>query len=208
MIKNNRKLSGIVICLALAGGGWKLFHGEAAKAAPQDLCGHGCPTGNGYESCARRGAHRVHRVGDVQAFNEVTVRPQVSGQIVKIAYKQGQLVQQGALLVQIDPAPFQAKLDQDEANAQRDQAKLANAELDLRRFAPLARKGMPARQQMDTQRSMVARTAPRSRPIKRSLSRMRSPWRMPDHLADHRCRGVAPRRYGQRGAAGRCDRGW
>ena len=94
-------------------------------------------------------------LGNVQAFNQVTVRPQVSGQIVKIAYKQGALVQQGSLLVQIDPAPFQAKLDQDDANAQRDQASLANAELDLRRFAPLASKGYASAQQMDTQQSLV-----------------------------------------------------
>jgi multidrug efflux system membrane fusion protein len=65
-------------------------------------------------------------------------------------------VQKGSLLVQIDPAPFQAKLDQDSANEARDQAGLANAELNLGRFVPLARKGYASAQQMDTQQSLVA----------------------------------------------------
>ena len=130
MIKSNRKLSGVVICLALAGGGWKLFHGEAAKAAPQDAVAS-APAAPVTVAKVAQGAVPIELtgLGHVQAFNEVTVRPQVSGQIVKIAYRQGQLVQKGALLVQIDPSTFQAKLDQDKANEQREQATLANAEL-------------------------------------------------------------------------------
>ncbi len=157
MIKSNRKLSGVVICLALAGGGWKIFHGETAKAAPQDAVATAAAAPVTVAKVAQ-GAVPIEftGLGHVQAFNEVTVRPQVSGQIVKIAYKQGQLVQKGALLVQIDPSTFQAKLDQDKANEQREQATLANAELNLSRFVPLARNGYTSAQQMDTQRSMVA----------------------------------------------------
>jgi membrane fusion protein, multidrug efflux system len=153
-MKNNRKVSWIVICLALAGGGWKLFHGQAAKAAPQQAAAPATPV---TVAKVAQGAVPIELtgLGHVQAFNQVTVRPQVSGQIVKIAYKQGALVHQGSLLIQIDPSPFQAKLDQDKANEQRDQAHLANAELNLGRFAPLARKGYASTQQMDTQQSLV-----------------------------------------------------
>ncbi len=154
-IKNNGKLSLAVSCLALAGLGWKMVDGHAAKAAPQLEAAPAVPV---MVAQVARGAVPIELtgLGNVQAFNQVTVRTQVSGPIVKIAYKQGALVQQGSLLVQIDPAPFQAKLDQDDAIAQRDQASLANAELDLRRFAPLASKGYASGQQMDTQQSLVA----------------------------------------------------
>ncbi len=153
-IKNNGKLSLVVFCLALAGLGWKLVDGRAAKAVPPAAAAPAVPV---TVTKVVQGAVPIELtgLGNVQAFNQVTVRTQVSGQIVKIAYKQGALVHQGQLLVQIDPSPFQAKLDQDHANEQRDQASLANAELDLRRFAPLASKGYASAQQMDTQQSLV-----------------------------------------------------
>ena len=153
-IKNNGKLSLVVFCLALAGLGWKLVDGRAAKAVPPAAAAPAVPV---TVTKVVPGAVPIELtgLGNVQAFNQVTVRTQVSGQIVKIAYKQGALVHQGQLLVQIDPSPFQAKLDQDHANEQRDQASLANAELDLRRFAPLASKGYASAQQMDTQQSLV-----------------------------------------------------
>jgi membrane fusion protein, multidrug efflux system len=95
-------------------------------------------------------------LGRVQPFNEVTVRPQVAGEITGIDYKQGRTVQKGALLVQIDPRPFQAKLDQANANLERDEAHLANAQTDLERYRPLARNGYVSAQQAETQASMVA----------------------------------------------------
>ena len=177
--KNSRKLSLIVLCLALAGMGLRLLHGQPAKAAPKQDSVPAVPVTVAHVA---QGAVPIELtgLGHVQAFNEVTVRPQVSGQIVKIAYKQGALVQKGALLVQIDPATFQAKFDQDDANEQRDQASFADAELNLSRFVPLARNGYTSAEQMDTQRSMVAiRTVRRLRPIKRLSSRMNFRWKMP-----------------------------
>ena len=98
----------------------------------------------------------LNGLGHVQAFNQVTIRPQVSGQITQIDYRQGRVVQKGQLLVQIDPRPFQAKVDQDKANLERDLAHLANARTDLNRDQPLARSGYVSAQQADTQQSMVA----------------------------------------------------
>src|SRR6266403_2825535 len=93
-------------------------------------------------------------LGTVQGFNTVLVRTRVDGQIDKIAFKEGQLVNQGDLLVQIDPRPYQAALDQAKAKKAQDQASLANANLDLQRFTKLGE--FATRQQTDTQRSTVA----------------------------------------------------
>src|SRR5215212_7717821 len=93
-------------------------------------------------------------LGTVQGFNTVVVRTRVDGQIEKIAFKEGQLVQQGDLLAEIDPRPFQAALDQAKAKKAQDQANLANANLDLQRYTKLGE--FATRQQTDTQRSTVA----------------------------------------------------
>jgi membrane fusion protein, multidrug efflux system len=93
-------------------------------------------------------------LGTVQGFNTVQVRSRVDGQINHIAFKEGQLVNQGDLLAQIDPRPYQAALDQAKAKKAQDQANLANAKLDLQRFTKLGE--FATRQQTDTQRSTVA----------------------------------------------------
>ena len=93
-------------------------------------------------------------LGTVQGFNTVVVRTRVDGQIDKIAFTEGQLVKQGDLLVQIDPRPFQAALDQAKAKKAQDEANLANANLDLQRYTKLGE--FATRQQTDTQRSTVA----------------------------------------------------
>src|SRR6266404_2125515 len=93
-------------------------------------------------------------LGTVQGFNTVVVRTRVDGQVDKIAFTEGQLVNQGDLLAQIDPRPFQAALDQAKAKKAQDEANLANANLDLQRFTRLGE--FATRQQTDTQRSTVA----------------------------------------------------
>src|ERR1700761_7838109 len=93
-------------------------------------------------------------LGTVQGFNTVLVRTRVDGQIDKIAFKEGQLVNQGDLLVEIDPRPYQATLDQAKAKKAQDQANLANANLDLQRYTQLGE--FATKQQTDTQRSTVA----------------------------------------------------
>jgi multidrug efflux system membrane fusion protein len=93
-------------------------------------------------------------LGTVQGFNTVTVRTRVDGQIDKIAFKEGQQVQEGDVLVHIDPRPYQAALDQAKAKKAQDEASLANANLDLQRYTKLGE--FATRQQTDTQRSTVA----------------------------------------------------
>src|SRR3954449_12742322 len=93
-------------------------------------------------------------LGTVQGFNTVLVRTRVDGQIDKISFKEGQLVNRGDLLAEIDPRPFQAVLDQAKAKKAQDEANLANANLDLQRYTKLGE--FATRQQTDTQRSTVA----------------------------------------------------
>jgi multidrug efflux system membrane fusion protein len=93
-------------------------------------------------------------LGTVQGFNTVLVRTRVDGQIDKIAFKEGQLVNQGDLLAEIDPRPYQAAFNQAKAKKAQDEANLANANLDLQRYTKLGE--FATRQQTDTQRSTVA----------------------------------------------------
>src|SRR5689334_3904390 len=93
-------------------------------------------------------------LGTVQGFNTVLVRTRVDGQINKIDFKEGQFVKEGDTLVEIDPRPFRAALDQAKAKKAQDEANLANANLDLQRYTRLGE--FATRQQTDTQRSQVA----------------------------------------------------
>jgi membrane fusion protein, multidrug efflux system len=94
-------------------------------------------------------------LGTVQAFNTVTVRARVDGQVTKIAFTEGQDVHAGDLLAQIDPDPFRAALEQAVAKKGQDQAQLANAEVDVKRYADLLANQGVTQQQYDTQKSLV-----------------------------------------------------
>jgi membrane fusion protein, multidrug efflux system len=85
----------------------------------------------------------------------VTVRSRVDGEVIKVAFKQGQMVKEGDILVQIDPRPYQAALDQVLAKKDQDEANLKNAQLDLQRYGTLAKEDAVTRQQLDTQRAAV-----------------------------------------------------
>jgi membrane fusion protein, multidrug efflux system len=97
-------------------------------------------------------------LGTVQAFNSVLIKSRVDGQIVKIGFDEGKDVHAGDLLIQIDPAPFEAVLAQAEANKLKDQAQLDNVRLDLARYTNLAKTFAVTTQQLDTTRALVAQT--------------------------------------------------
>lgn len=135
--------------------GWQRFHGEsqatagnAQKSAPNPIRVTIAPVQKADFPVYLSG------LGTVQGFNTVVVRTRVDGQIDKIAFKEGQIVNQGDLLVEIDPRPYQATLDQAKAKKAQDEANLANANLDLQRYTKLGE--FATRQQTDTQRSTVA----------------------------------------------------
>jgi multidrug efflux system membrane fusion protein len=98
-------------------------------------------------------------VGTVIAYNNVIVRSQITGQLVKVAFTQGQPVHEGDLLGEIDPRPFQAQLDQALANRDRDQAQMANARANLARYGSLAKSGYASTQLVDTQQAQLAQLA-------------------------------------------------
>jgi membrane fusion protein, multidrug efflux system len=95
-------------------------------------------------------------LGQVQAFNTVTVRTRVDGQVVKIGFTEGQMVKAGDLIAQIDARPYQAALDQSKAKKTQDEANLANARLDLQRDVTLAKQSFATQQQLDTQSALVS----------------------------------------------------
>ncbi len=95
-------------------------------------------------------------IGTVIAYNTDVVRSQIQGQIVKIAFTEGQTVKAGDLLAQIDPRPYEAQIEQLTANRDRDQAQLTNAEANLSRYSKLGDKGYATPQLIETQTAQVA----------------------------------------------------
>jgi membrane fusion protein, multidrug efflux system len=94
-------------------------------------------------------------LGNVQAWNTVSLKSRVDGQIVQIAFKEGEFVKQGELLLVIDPRPYQVALEQAEAALARDQAQLKNAQLDYDRYQGLFKEGVISQQQYNAQQALV-----------------------------------------------------
>lgn len=97
----------------------------------------------------------LNGLGSVVAFNTATILAQVSGQLVAVPFKEGDEVEKGALLAQVDPRPFQATLDQAIAKKAQDAAALVSAKLDLKRYQDLLPDGYVSGQQVDQQKATV-----------------------------------------------------
>ena len=97
----------------------------------------------------------IEALGTVTPTETVTVRPQVSGTISAILFREGQMVKQGQVLARIDPRPYRAQLEQTQGTLARDQAQLNNARLTLQRYRTLLSQDSIARQEVDTQAALV-----------------------------------------------------
>ena len=94
-------------------------------------------------------------LGSVTAFNTANLKSRVDGQIMKVNFKEGQFVNQGELLIEIDSRPFEVQLSQMQAQLFKDQASLRDAKLNLDRYTSLIPSGSIAQQQVDTQKATV-----------------------------------------------------
>src|ERR1700756_4868631 len=95
-------------------------------------------------------------IGTVVAYNVVDMHAQVTGTIERIGFVEGQVVHPGSLIAQLDPRPYQAALQQAQANLKRDQAHLTNARANLGRYAPLLKQGYATDLQVTDQASAVS----------------------------------------------------
>jgi multidrug efflux system membrane fusion protein len=142
--------------------GWQLLSGRTRERAPLDAQAHNHPSRVPvHTALVERKPFPVvlNGLGTVQPLNIVTVRSRVDGQIDSIAFEEGQMVREGDLLVQIDPAPFQAALNQAIAKEAQDQASYRNAQQDLQRTSVLVPHGNATQQLLDQRVAQVAQLA-------------------------------------------------
>ena len=162
--RRKRRLAAIVLLLlAAAVAAWLLFKpGGSQQAANRGGRGFGGAATMNMPvpvRVAEAGTQDINIVlralGTVTAYNTVTVRSRVDGELVRVAFAEGQRVKAGDLLAQIDPRPFEVALAQAQGQQQQNQALLANARRDLQRYQTLFKQDSIARQQLDTQAALV-----------------------------------------------------
>jgi multidrug efflux system membrane fusion protein len=143
----------IAIVMAIV---WIIHHGANSTPAGQRRAGMNVPMAVAVATASTGAIElKLPALGTVTPLATVTVQSQISGQLQTIGFKEGQLVRAGDFLAQIDPRPYQAALEQAEGNLKRDQALLADASLDEKRYETLVAEDSIASQTLDTQKALV-----------------------------------------------------
>jgi len=151
----------LLVLIVVAGLAWAMTRGGGSGQGPG---GPGGGRGGRGRVAATVGIAKVtamdvpqsiSQIGTVQPIVTATVRPQLSGNIFTINFREGQVVAKGQLLAQIDPRPYRLALAQAEANLTRDESQLNLARVDLHRYQVLLSQDSIARQQVDTQAATV-----------------------------------------------------
>ena len=154
---NRLWIVGIVVLVAVGGGGWRILHGpRQSEAATQPAAPPPIPV-TVTAAKVQDVPVFLEGLGAVQAFNTVQIRAQVNGILMALPAHEGQEVRQGDIVAEIDPAPYKAALDQAVAQRAEDEAQLQSAQLDLQRYAALAKSSYAPVQQVDDQRATVGK---------------------------------------------------
>jgi multidrug efflux system membrane fusion protein len=157
-MKRLRTLLGIGVGLAVvAGAGWYISQsGTPARTSSASRAAANLAVPVGLATVAKGDIPVVLRaLGTVTPINTVNVKTQLTGQLVQVLFKEGQLVKKGELLAVVDPRPYDVALQQATGQMQRDEALLKNAQLDHERYKKLVAQDSIARQQLDTQAALV-----------------------------------------------------
>jgi membrane fusion protein, multidrug efflux system len=146
----------VLLLAGLVALAWWLTHREpAAPAAGARAAGRAATTVGVATARKTDVPITVEALGTVTPAATVTVRPQVTGVLQQVLFKEGQLVRKGQLLATIDPRQFEMALMQASGQRQRDEAQLENARLTLQRYQTLLQQDSIARQDVDTQAALV-----------------------------------------------------
>ena len=157
-MKRLRTLLGIGLGLAVvAGAGWYLSQrGPSTPARPGGRFGAGAPIPVGTASAAKGDIPIIIKaLGTVTPLATVTVKTQITGQLVQVAFTEGQVVKKGDLLAVVDPRPYDVALQQAQGTLAKDEALLKNSQIDLERYKRLVAQDSVARQTYDTQAALV-----------------------------------------------------